>query len=143
MRLPTGAIAALICLTLVACANEHVEAAKQAVRSRLSDPSSAQFDRMTVFPGDIVCGTVNAKNKLGGYVGPRVFVYNGSERGQAIVDADQGTVDYYCSADNVWAQLAVHEKRCAATPPATPASQSEFKETCKKVEELRASLAKR
>lgn len=67
---------------------------KQAVKSRLNDPDSAQF-------GDVVyvkkqggvaaaCGSVNAKNKLGGYVGAKKFVSLGSSSVTAIEGTDDG-----------------------------------------------------
>jgi len=44
--------------------------AKSAVREQLSDPSSAKFGDAVAFPSArLVCGTVNAKNAFGGYVG--------------------------------------------------------------------------
>lgn len=48
------------------------------VRETLTDPDSAQFRNLQVYgdglPGDtVVCGEVNAKNRLGGYVGFRHF----------------------------------------------------------------------
>lgn len=60
---------------------EHGEAAtlkagKDAVKSMLKDPESAQFTsvRMGEFRGEkIVCGNVNAQNSFGGYVGVKPF----------------------------------------------------------------------
>lgn len=46
--------------------------AKQAVRERLKDPSSAVFERLEVHKAG-VCGFVNAKNEMGGYVGHKAF----------------------------------------------------------------------
>jgi hypothetical protein len=55
-----------------------IETAKTAVRSGLFDPYSAQFEDVRVARnanGEFVCGFVNAKNKMGGYVGKAPFVY--------------------------------------------------------------------
>ena len=42
-----------------------------AVRSRLKDPSSAQFGALTVVAPNRVCQTVNARNGFGGYAGDK------------------------------------------------------------------------
>ncbi|WP_447724636.1 hypothetical protein [Sphingomonas koreensis] len=50
--------------------------AKGAVRQALKDPSSAVFtDLRRCGTSQIVQGEVNAKNSLGGFVGPQAFVY--------------------------------------------------------------------
>jgi hypothetical protein len=51
---------------------EQAAAAKAAVTAVLKDPESARFGAITT-DGKIVCGSVNAKNSFGGYVGPKVF----------------------------------------------------------------------
>ncbi len=53
-----------------------VERAKSSVKEQLKDPESAQF-KIKAAAGPIVCGTVNAKNSYGGYVGATRFMYNG------------------------------------------------------------------
>lgn len=49
--------------------------AKNAVRSVLNDPDSAQFEGLfrNKKTGS-VCGYVNAKNRMGGYVGRELFI---------------------------------------------------------------------
>lgn len=51
-------------------------AAKEAVKSRLKDSESAKFGVVAVH-GNVVCGTVNAKNSFGGYGGYHQFISNG------------------------------------------------------------------
>ena len=75
--------------------------AKAAVAETLIDPYAAQFDRLTVAKSaeTIVCGRFNAKNKVGGFVGFRPFLYDGStkelsinktnECGKEVIDQDQ------------------------------------------------------
>lgn len=49
---------------------------KEAVQEQLKDPESARFGEVDIFPlldGEMACGTVNAKNTFGGYVGDRHF----------------------------------------------------------------------
>jgi hypothetical protein len=48
--------------------------AKEAVRQGLKDPASAQFREMFVTWNEAVCGEVNAKNAMGGYVGFTRFI---------------------------------------------------------------------
>ncbi|MBD1590173.1 hypothetical protein [Pseudomonas typographi] len=55
---------------------------EEAVKDRLSDPDSAKFKFPPYKGGDVYCGTVNAKNKMGGYVGfsPfQIFVLSGGK----------------------------------------------------------------
>lgn len=47
------------------------------VRNQLKDPASAQFKIYTQ-RDDYLCGEVNSKNSLGGYVGFQYFVVDGS-----------------------------------------------------------------
>lgn len=48
-----------------------------AVKEQLNDPDSATFRHNPYQTGsDIYCGRVNAKNRLGGYVGYRIFKIN-------------------------------------------------------------------
>lgn len=48
------------------------------VRNYLSDPDSAKFQRVEHFSKtSATCGYVNAKNRLGGYAGPRQFLVLG------------------------------------------------------------------
>ncbi len=79
-------IAVALCFGAIACGPEKPEdrasaavgaiytSAEQAVAEQLRDPSSAEFDPSDlrfadVATGVIVCGTVNAKNGFGGYIG--------------------------------------------------------------------------
>ena len=56
-----------------------IEKAKRAIAGTLNDPYSAQFGevfRGAGAPGSpIICGSVNAKNAYGGYVGLKPFFY--------------------------------------------------------------------
>ena len=50
--------------------------AKRAVRQSLFDPDSAKFESVLTNQGSgAVCGFVNAKNRMGAYVGSSPFVY--------------------------------------------------------------------
>ena len=53
----------------------EMEAAMNQVRASLKDPESARFsDLWAGTEGKYVCGAVNAKNSMGGYVGKRGFL---------------------------------------------------------------------
>lgn len=61
---------------------ENTVDARIAVRARLKDPASAQWGAITVADrtGEtVVCGTVNARNGFGGYMGEQSFMVTGSE----------------------------------------------------------------
>ena len=51
--------------------------AMDAVRNSLIDPDSAKFRNVVVRDRGVVCGEMNAKNKMGGYTGYTKFVYMG------------------------------------------------------------------
>lgn len=79
--------------------------AKEAVKAQLRDPGSAQFGTITFHNRTapksgaavvVACGTVNAKNGFGGYVGEkRFFAY--PKAGMAMID--DGSTTY----SDLWA----------------------------------------
>jgi hypothetical protein len=67
------------------------------VAAELSDPDSAQFRNERYFgdwtrSGDY-CGEVNAKNRMGGYVGYQHFQLIGGTEGKPIFTKEQPSVD--------------------------------------------------
>lgn len=87
-----------VALALAGCGDNTEERGKELVSREFLDPSSAQFRDLKVgrvengnaLPnfqatsgGKVLCGDVNAKNRLGGYVGFRPF----------IVDINSGRVE--------------------------------------------------
>lgn len=59
--------------------NAQIEALKSKVLERLTDPASAQFRKLKLLRENKgLCGEVNAKNKLGGYVGFSAFAVDPS-----------------------------------------------------------------
>ena len=69
-------VAIAIVLTFTAaCGKKNIDSVKKSVEEGLSDPQSAQYKDVKEFPEGVVCGQVNAKNKLGGYAGFQAFVY--------------------------------------------------------------------
>ena len=76
---PVGAFLAMCAFAaLTACGGQSSEdtrkiaEVKAAVSDMLKDPQSAQFTNVRVVEG-LVCGEVNARNSLGGYVGKQKF----------------------------------------------------------------------
>lgn len=71
-------------LALTACSGH--EADLDAVRLKLADPNSAEFDAVAEKDG-VTCGLVNAKNRVGGYVGFRAFIV---QAGVAEIESNLG-----------------------------------------------------
>jgi hypothetical protein len=63
-------------------ASSKMSKAKEAISQMLFDPDSAQFHDLRrakrIGGREVICGEVNAKNKLGGYVGRQPFAYDPS-----------------------------------------------------------------
>ncbi len=107
-------------------ANQTIAEAKKAVERLLTDPSSVQYRDLKIHSEDVVCGEVNAKNRLGGYVGFRSFIYNGDDFGQAQLNVVPSQTQLWCSdesqkratsvkrqSDQKWIALVVREQMCA------------------------------
>lgn len=88
LKRPVAAMAAVLFTATVvqAQANENKEFAwmergKDAVRSMLKDPGSAEFQEVYFRRGadgiPMTCGQVNSKNSFGGYVGYQYFISAG------------------------------------------------------------------
>jgi len=66
----------LVCvMILTACGNKDIAVVKELIEAELSDPSSAQYRDVVAFSEGVVCGEVNSKTQLGGYVGFQRFLY--------------------------------------------------------------------
>lgn len=79
-----------LCALLWACSSsEDVDRLRQGVTTQLKDPSSVQFrsERIIEIHGEkVLCGEMNAKNALGGYVGFRRFVSMGTSDLDAYIE---------------------------------------------------------
>ena len=93
MRLGLIAIA----MTLAGCSMAAVKEAEDAVARQLRDPESAQFRDVKYFQR-YVCGEVNAKNGMGGYVGFTRFIYD-QENKTAKIDPGDGMGDEIAGTD--------------------------------------------
>jgi hypothetical protein len=78
----TTAHKALAQAPVVTVTDQEVAMGKAIVLGRLLDPSSAQFQNVTITRvgrAAIFCGQVNAKNQFGGYTGYRPFIVFGGD----------------------------------------------------------------
>lgn len=95
------------------------QTAEDAVRASLVDPQSAQFQWPYGFvqgtwkpflgkriEGTWTCGSVNAKNRMGGYVGQSTFVVVVKDGAAVFVDMDSGgragLVSEQCEKSKIW-----------------------------------------
>ena len=95
--------------------------AKKAVRERLSDPDSAQFSEIFKGPesGGALCGLVNAKNRMGGYVGRTPFYYSKASGDVSLVSEPPEDRDFIAYYDAVGGPNAIEKqlelsRRCNA-----------------------------
>jgi hypothetical protein len=127
-----GALPAV--LLLCACDSllgAQEDQAKRAVAESLIDPSSAQFRNLSV-QGSDVCGEVNARNKMGAYVGFTRFVVDTST-GTAYMQEDFDHSDLLsaedlCSSSNEYMSYSTRLSGCerAIELRSAQAAQVEF-----------------
>lgn len=74
-----SAVALILPTSSSAQEQEQVDRAKAAIGRNLKDPYSAVYEGIyfgrTAKGDPVVCGTVNAKNSMGGYAGRKRFYY--------------------------------------------------------------------
>lgn len=83
-KLPRTSIP-LLGLLCAACDGQ----AERLVRAQLIDPESAEFSEVTT-KGNVTCGLVNSKNRMGGYTGRHLFLVR---YGQVFLWRDNADVD--------------------------------------------------
>lgn len=77
-------VMACMAACLPAASAGQFDAAEATIRAQLLDPQSAQFTDVRNGRQDgVVCGMVNAKNRMGGYVGPHPFIVAASGHGSS------------------------------------------------------------
>jgi hypothetical protein len=84
-----------------------VHEAKAAVISHLRDPDSAKFGDVYANNKGVVCGSVNAKNAYGGYVGFSAFWYDPQTTEAFLYDPDQNW------GDKAYDALLFKQKGCS------------------------------
>lgn len=90
---------------------------RDAIKSRLRDPGSADFRNVRFYSGGpvpVVCGEVNSKNGFGGYTGFQRFIASGDDPNIAFVASDVAVGD---SINEAWDQLCIKAKRDKAYVP--------------------------
>lgn len=90
---------------------------RDAIKSRLRDPGSADFRNVRFYSGGpvpVVCGEVNSKNGFGGYSGFQRFIASGDDPNIAFVASDVAVGD---SINEAWDQLCIKAKRDKAYVP--------------------------
>lgn len=70
---------------------------KAAVAAKMVDPESARFQALSEkVTGIVYCGAVNAKNRMGGYVGFRKFYATKSVSGDWVIALDVQIAEHMC-----------------------------------------------
>lgn len=103
-----------IAIAVVGCSDNAIESAKLSVAKSLKDPQSAQFQNMTHFSEGVVCGDVNAKNAMGGYVGFKPFIFNGAQSGGVDLKPEPIDITDLCSNKQM-KSITVMERRLKFT----------------------------
>lgn len=80
-------------LLLSGCGNKNIETAKRSIEERLLDPSSVQYRNVKAYSENVVCGEVNGKNTMGGYVGYKPFIY---KQNDINLDVSSTEIDAWC-----------------------------------------------
>lgn len=134
------------CFLVAACGNQNIDAAKKAVEINLTDPSSVQYRNVKAYSEDIVCGDVNAKNKMGGYVGFEPFIFNGRKLGEVqmkfVTTVDQ---ELWCNNNpqkrltDMKNELPGAENACKHVRDSVPFIKDRI---CSRVNELKAGITK-
>ena len=70
---------------------------KTAVAAKMVDPGSATFRALSVKVADFAyCGEVNAKNRMGGYVGYQKFYTQRGSAGEWLVMLEPKSAEHMC-----------------------------------------------
>jgi hypothetical protein len=90
--------------------SRDIERSRLAMLRKLSDPDSARWG--PIFrSGPVVCGSVNAKNRMGGYVGRRGFVYFPKEDRAFLMFSGRTDPDYTYRAAVYYCRYCVGDPR--------------------------------
>lgn len=108
----------LLGLLAIAGCDQSIRKAHDAVKESLFDPNSAEFRNDHVASDGTVCGEVNAKNRMGGYVGFTDYYVGPHAIGVQVGDEARG----YCDEEEVALRV---EKRKYLEELRQQASQSD------------------
>jgi hypothetical protein len=141
-----GTLAVLALLVWVSVDSSEVRAAKRALEDSLIDVDSVQYRNVRTYSEGVVCGEVNAKNRLGGYAGYQLFVFNGDEDGEIVVDR-VAHAEYYCNDEKgkrkglITREMESAERLCNA-PKDADVRPSVRQSACEEVVDFKARLSK-
>ena len=76
----------------------------------LFDPQSAEFRNEQTSNEGSVCGEVNAKNRMGGYVGFSRYVYLANVKSAVITEGEPDFKEYYHDRENEFSREHAFEK---------------------------------
>lgn len=104
------ALLGLLLVVLAAVAGAYggrwyiVSEMRKPILATLNDPDSAKFRSETLsspwsVKGSVLCGEVNAKNRMGGYIGYRAF-YVSTLAGEVIVEMNEQWAKSRCGIEN-------------------------------------------
>lgn len=91
-------------LVLFGCDSGNVGEAKALIEQQLIDPNSVQYDSIESYSNGVVCGNVNAKNRMGGFTGKKAFLYR---RGVVEFDPSKTSIDKYCTNESLEMQYGI------------------------------------
>jgi hypothetical protein len=135
----------MLVFVLTACGNKNIDAAEKAIERNLSDPSSAQYKNVNSYSEDVVCGEVNAKNRMGGYVGFQPFIFNGRKPGEAkIENVGTSDIDLWCNNNpqkrltDMKNELPSAQQFCEHASKGVPSMKER---ACMRANELKAAIA--
>lgn len=84
--------------------------AHDAIKNLLFDPDSAQFRNEETASDGSVCGEVNSKNRMGGYVGFTRFVYVASMQSVMVSTGEPDFSEYYRDMENEYLRKDAGDK---------------------------------
>ena len=110
MRRITAVLFVFLCVVLVGCGESAAQKearirvniqsmSESAVRNRLKDPASAQFQNQLVSSKGAACGEVNSKNGFGGYTGFKRYIFAGKDL--TVFESDMAPGEFEVS----WSQV--------------------------------------
>ncbi len=97
----------LLFLLLLTGCDQRLNQAHEAVKQQLNDPDSAEFRDERKMSDGTICGEVNAKNRMGGYVG--FTPYAATDYDFVVIGEDQ--VKEYCDEKEIAVREEMRKER--------------------------------
>ena len=77
--------------------DREIATIKNEVTINLKDPQSVQFRDIKKYSEGVICGSFNAKNAMGGYVGFSPFIFNGRNTKELDMQPRDGDISVFCN----------------------------------------------